>query len=186
MRYIIASDIFGKTPALALLAQSIRANNNFTIITPYQNGLYFTDEAQAYEYFSQQVGIENYYQQLSGYLKTIKQPFRLIGFSAGAAVCWQHIAKNNAEYLLQSDLFYGSQIRNMQSLVPLSPVNLILPKSEPHFSIDDHIQALTGKKHTSIEHSEYLHGFMNQLSKNYHQQAYAHYVNVLSRNERTK
>lgn len=180
MKYIIVSDIFGKTPALALLAQSISAKNNFTIITPYQNGDNFTDEAQAYEYFVKHVGIESYSLKLDEKLLKIKQPFRLIGFSVGAAVCWQHIAKHNTEYLLQSDLFYGSQIRNMQSLEPLSPVNLIMPKSEPHFSINEHIHALKDKKNTTIEHSEYLHGFMNHLSKNYHQQAYDHYVSVLS------
>lgn len=181
MKYIIVSDIFGKTPALALLSESICTIGDAHIVTPYgNNDYYFLNESEAYEYFTQHVGIERYYKELNEHLLSIKQPFRLIGFSVGAAVCWQYIAKNNSENVIQSDLFYGSQIRNMQSLEPKSPVNLIMPKSEDHFSVNDLIEVLMVKKHTSIDHTKYLHGFMNPLSKHYCQQAYDYYVNVLS------
>jgi dienelactone hydrolase len=180
MKTIIVSDIFGRTPALEVFAQSISLKGDFSIVDPYQGkNVQFANEADAYEYFSQQVGIENYYQQLNDYLVSIKLPFKLVGFSVGAAVCWQYCSKDNSCYLMRSDLFYGSQIRNMQTLEPQSPVNLILPKSEAHFSIDDHIQALTGKRQITISKTEYFHGFMNPLSKNYHQQAYQNYLSAL-------
>jgi dienelactone hydrolase len=181
MKYIVVSDIFGETPALMSLAQSICPSGDFSIVSPYQKqNMQFSNEADAYEYFSQHIGIKKYYQRLERYLLSIKKPFRLVGFSVGATVCWQYSAKGKSYYLRKSDLFYGSQIRNMQTLEPLSPVNLIMPKSEPHFSIDDHVQALIGKKHTTIKQCEYLHGFMNPLSKNYHQQTYEYFLNVLS------
>lgn len=181
MKYIIVSDIFGKTPALALFAQSLSANNDYTIVDPYQNeNIHFSNEAQAYQYFSEHVGFEKYYQQLCESLFSMTEPFRLIGFSVGAAICWRYSAENNSCYLMKSDLFYGSQIRNMLTLEPLSPVNLILPQSEAHFSIADLTQTLEIKKHIKIEQTEYLHGFMNVLSKNYHQQAYLHYLHYLS------
>jgi dienelactone hydrolase len=181
MKYIIVSDIFGITPALELLAQSICTKGDFALVTPYQKeSVQFSNEADAYEYFCEHVGIDKYYQQLYEYILSINKPFRLIGFSVGAAVCWQYSAKNNSSYLKRSDLFYGSQIRNMQTLEPFNPVNLIMPKSEPHFSINEHIQKIKGKKHVKIEKCEYLHGFMNKLSKNFNLQAYQHYLNFLS------
>ncbi|MDG1751215.1 MAG: dienelactone hydrolase family protein [Thalassotalea sp.] len=180
MKTIIVTDIFGKTPALEMFAESISLKGGFSIVDPYQGkNVQFANEANAYEYFSQHIGIKKYYQKLEKYLLSINKPYRLVGFSVGAAVCWQYCAKNNSCYLMKSDLFYGSQIRNMQTLEPQSPVNLIMPKSEPHFSIDDHIQALTGKKQVTISKTEYLHGFMNPLSKNYHQQAYQNYLSAL-------
>ena len=180
MKYLIVSDIFGRTSALEKFAQSVKGLAACQIISPYDN-IQFSSETEAYCYFNQNVGLESYYQALKARIKEIKQPFKLIGFSVGASICWQYIASCTNPYLVKSELFYGSQIRNMHMLSPLSPVRLILPKFEPHFSIDEHILALKEKSDISIERSECLHGFMNQLSTNFDFKAYQYYVSVLSK-----
>lgn len=181
MQYIVVSDIFGKTPELEGFAESVSYKGGFQIVSPYKKeNLQFSNELEAYSYFSENVGIDVYFKQLCSYILSINIPFRLIGFSVGASVCWKYIANTTNENLIKTDLFYGSQIRNFINLEPLTPVNLIMPKSELHFSIDSLIQRLQNKQNVSIDTTQYFHGFMNELSENYCERAYQQYVTILS------
>lgn len=181
MKYIVVSDIFGKTLELERFAKKVSYNNDFHIISPYiSENPQFSNEGEAYSYFSENVGLDAYFKQLHKYALSINVPFRLIGFSIGASICWKYIANNTNKNLNKTDLFYGSQIRNMENLEPKTPVKLIMPKFESHFSVEEHTQALKNKLNVTIENTQSLHGFMNKLSQNYCERAYHQYVNVLS------
>ena len=54
------------------------------------------------------------------------------------------------------------KFRHMTQLTPSIPVQLIMPSSELHFSVDNLSQLLSKKANVSIERSKYLHGFYEQ------------------------
>ena len=58
MNLVLVSDIFGKTAALKALAEELNAQS---IVDPYGGvDMAFKSEQQAYEYFSQHIGLDEY------------------------------------------------------------------------------------------------------------------------------
>jgi hypothetical protein len=180
MKHIFVSDIFGETIELTKLCNLICRENAYQIISPYSEKVVFKSEQQAYQYFVEQIGLEEYFNHLSYQLGLIEEPFTLIGFSIGASVCWQYLAQQQAPFLKDSVLFYGSQIRNMSGLEPLVETLLIFPKSEPHFKVEQLVINLQMKRHTEVIRSDFLHGFMNELSINYDELASQYFITKLN------
>ncbi|MCW8831784.1 MAG: hypothetical protein OQK03_00505, partial [Colwellia sp.] len=58
-------------------------------------------------------------------------------------------------------------------------IKLVFPKSEPHFDVIKLKQLLEHKQKVSIVQTDYLHGFMNQYSKNYNAIGYDEHVMLL-------
>lgn len=183
MLTLLVADIFGNSQVLQQLAREI-AGNNTVIIDPYSGEIMnFSDEQIAYQYFSEHVGLTRYAEQLKGQLQSINQPFNLIAFSVGGAATWLI-----SEWLIETKInrvvcFYASQIRHHQEIRPVLPIELILPKSEIHFDVLALKTNLSNTKNVMIKHSEYLHGFMNQLSPNYSPSAYQGYLKWLKETE---
>ena len=166
MRKLLISDIFGRTAALENMALELAGQVD--IFDPYEaENRHFKDEAQAYDYFSLHVGLDKYTLNLNHYLKNNVEPIELIGFSVGAAAIWR-ISNNTVLTHVKGAIgFYGSQIRNYTEITPLFPINLIFPKTESHFSVTELIADIVKKDQVSIEHTNFLHGFMNVHSNNF-------------------
>jgi len=177
MQNIIVSDVFGKTSALITLAHEINAS---VIVDPYDGlNMNFKDEIQAYTYFTEHIGIDKYVAILLNRIKEYSGDCRLIGFSIGASVIWalsQLASTKNAKVARESICYYGSQIRNMSKLSPKFEVTLIFPQSESHFDVLALQQTLVNLEKVTTIHVDFLHGFMNTHSKNFHHLGYTEHL----------
>ncbi|WP_076408350.1 dienelactone hydrolase family protein [Shewanella sp. UCD-KL12] len=179
MKILIVSDIFGKTDALEQLALAL--NSPAEIFDPYSAEMMnFSDEKQAYDYFSSEVGLDKYTQALVERISACSESLYLIGFSVGAAAIWNMSNLNMVKNVSKATCFYGSQIRNHRGVRPRFQIDLVFPISELHFSVDELIADLTtelaadhrGIDKVSIRQVSFLHGFMNKYSKNYDQSGF--------------
>lgn len=178
MRYLIVSDVFGRTKALEQLASELSASVD--IFDPYHSQeMGFENETDAYEYFIKNVGFEKYAEELSSIIQRYSEKLCLIGFSVGASAIWTVSSQKKLTFVSEAICFYGSQIRKQQSTFPQFPVRLIFPAAEKHFS--DLILALSTKEHVAIIKTSYLHGFMNSHSENFNQSAYKKYIQYLNK-----
>ncbi|MFD2166990.1 hypothetical protein ACFSJY_12065 [Thalassotalea euphylliae] len=190
MSLVIVSDIFGKTAPLKALASALQhsvepsAAHQFpVIIDPYDGALpTFESERSAYQYFTTNVGIENYVQIISTALKAKlfhrEHPITLLGFSAGASALWQVVNESFIENI-NIDRFigvYGGQIRYAAELVPSVPTTLIFPISENHFDVTSLSRSLNQTKRVNSFQVSYMHGFMNKLSANFDAQGYDAFI----------
>lgn len=176
---LIVSDIFGRTEALEKLCIEIGTVSQ--IIDPYAGRqMTFSDETNAYQYFTTEVGLERYQQILHNALLSYPSTTRLVGFSVGATAIWLHSAQLNKTAVNHAICFYASQIRHSTNIEPAINLNLIMPKSEPHLSVSGLAEQLRNKAHVTIQHSDYLHGFMNPLSDNFDTDAYHFYLDWLN------
>lgn len=171
MNKVIVSDIFGRTPALEALAGD--AGSVTAIIDPYGGKeMGFGTESMAYEYFMAHIGIPAYKQQVAARLEESPQIDLLIGFSVGAAAVWGISGSLPQEKIARAVCFYGSQIRHDIDVVPLIPMDQILPRKEPEFDIDDLAEILIVKPTVTVHKVPFLHGFMNRVSPNFSQTGY--------------
>ncbi|GHE78644.1 hypothetical protein [Thalassotalea profundi] len=181
---VLVTDIFGVTPALNNLSKEL---GNALIIDPYQGKLMdFIDEQSAYDYFSKHIGLDQYLKLFQAEIKEHANIKTLIGFSVGATILWRYSAtvnNLNADNTPRNNQhiigFYGGQIRHFVDLHPQISIELIFPRSEPHFAINQLIKQLSPVKNVSIIHCDYKHGFMNSHSTNYNPLAYQCYLDKL-------
>lgn len=170
MNTVIVSDIFGTTPGLKALATALDAS---CIIDPYCGvEKHFKDETDAYRYFSEHVGLERYLQHLVCQVGKHSDELILIGFSIGAAAIWRLSAMPMTKQIKSAVCFYGSQIRHFADITPRFAIELVFPRSEPHFDVDSLQRSCAMKANTRIRQVDYLHGFMNSHSVNFDQHAY--------------
>lgn len=170
MQTVIVSDIFGLTDALQLFASEL---NNALIIDPYNSEIQnFESEQHAYQVFMANVGIDEYVDSLKTKVQGITEPILLIGFSIGASATWRLLAENNELNIKSAIGYYGSQIRNFTELHPNTPIELVFPKTESHFSVNELMAKLAGQLNTTLRQADFLHGFMNRYSANFSEQGY--------------
>ncbi|MEH6442694.1 MAG: hypothetical protein V7784_02255 [Oceanospirillaceae bacterium] len=193
MHTILLADIFGETAALQRFSAALATKS--TIISPYDEMLDFVDEAQAYAHFMQHVGLEKYCQKVIDHLHRCNESVSVIAFSIGASAIWKisgmayeesnaaknvsgaatikELAKIRAAAQIKGALcFYSSQIRHLTDLQNSFPVQLVFAKHEAQFSVSDVIKQLSSKQQLHVFRSDYLHGFMNENSKNFDQHGY--------------
>ena len=180
MNIILVADVFGKTPALIKLSEELQTE---VIVDPY-NGMNmgFKNEAEAYSYFMDNVGLEVYFSKLLKITESISSVSTLIGFSVGASVIWKLSEKSSVKNVKRGICYYGSQIRNFKEVNPLFEVELIFPKKEAHFDVLDLQSELSKKQKVKTLKTAYLHGFMNLYSANYSQAGYIEQLNWLRLN----
>ncbi len=178
MQTVVVSDIFGRTKALERLCA--RLAGEYEIIDPYAGKeMRFDDEARAYEYFMETIGLNGYAERLQGYLAGCKKEIVIIGFSVGASAIWRISESLDEKRVKKVVGFYGSQIRHGLTIEPSVEVDLYLPASEPTFSVADLADRLTEKSKVRIHRTPYLHGFMNELSVNFNREGYLDYIDLL-------
>lgn len=176
MNLVLVTDVFGITDGLLALSSQLDA----VIVDPYAGAqMHFSDEAQAYAYFCEHVGIDTYLQLFSANLGQRPAVTVAVGFSVGASVLWRYAANPVSGKLQRGYCFYGSQIRHSLNLVPKFPLQLILPKVEQHFNVAELAADLADCENLTIVKTEYLHGFMNQCSVNYDEQAQGQQLRLL-------
>jgi hypothetical protein len=177
MDIILVSDVFGKTPALVKLSEELNAN---IIIDPYDGiNMNFKNEAEAYSYFIDKVGLDNYLSKLLEITMSISSLTTLIGFSVGASIIWKLSENSSVKNISHGICYYGSQIRNFKELNPLFEVELIFPKVETHFDVLQLQSELCKKQKVKTMKVDYLHGFMNFYSTNYNEVAYLEQLDYL-------
>jgi len=177
---MIVADIFGVTPALIALGRTINAD---IIVDPYGGKVMnFDNEAQAYHYFINNVGLDAYVNKLSKIMKECADRAIIIGFSVGAAAIWKLSASTDIEIIKRvkcAICFYGSQIRHLTTLSPNFDIQLIFPKNEAHFDAQALVERLANKKRVTAVQVDFLHGFMNYHSSNFNQAGYTVYIKLL-------
>ena len=179
MLYCIVSDIFGRTKPLEKLSEKL--SPTCIIVDPYQGKtMDFVNEQWAYQYFIEHVGIDKYAEYLMQKLAVIEKPVKIIAFSVGGSAAWKISEQLSSQNIHSLTCFYASQIRHQIAIKPNVPVNLILPKFEAHFSITQLAELLKNKANVSLEKTDYLHGFMNELSLNYDENGYRNYARMLA------
>ena len=144
----------------------------------------FQNEAEAYSCFVKTVGLDNYLSSLLKVVESIDHQTTLIGFSVGATVIWRLSQKTGNNLIKQAFCFYGSQIRNFTQIEPDFKINLVFPKSEPHFDVVELQNSLSKKANVKTKKVEYLHGFMNYYSSHYNEFGYTEYIDFLCSNVR--
>jgi dienelactone hydrolase len=165
MSIIIVTDIFGVTPALITLSDKLNAK---FIVDPYNGiNMNFKNEFEAYSYFTEQVGLENYLEKLIKVVDSTSNISSLLGFSVGASVIWRLSEKLLSAKIKNAICYYGSQIRHFTSITPQFPVELIFPKTEEHFDLLKLQQSLSNKPNITIRNTNFYHGFMNFHSSNF-------------------
>ena len=90
-------------------------------------------------------GMQVYIRLLTSKLKQLKEPYLLIGFSAGAAAAWHYLSSSDG-YCRAAALFYGGQIRHYTALEPIVETTLINPKMEEHFDLKEVESKLANKQ----------------------------------------
>lgn len=177
MEMILVSDVFGVTPALLDMANKLKP---CIIVDPYEGQMMdFQNEKEAYAYFVKAVGLDNFLSILNHVLLPIEHPVSLVGFSVGASVIWRLSAIQNGNFIKQAFCYYGSQIRNFTEVEPNFPIQMILPRSEPHFDVTKLQNHLSLKSNVITRKVNYLHGFMNYFSNNYNQIGYLEHIDIL-------
>jgi len=178
MQRVLVSDIFGLTDELIELGE--KAFGECLIIDPYMGEKNkFTDETSAYQYFTNNVGLEAYSSLVLEKLLSISGEISVIAFSVGASAMWMLSERLSPERIAMAHLFYGSQIRNMPDIRPNFQLSIVLPRMEDHFSVKDMAEFLESIDNVSLEQSLGLHGFMNRLSRNFNKSEYESYSSRL-------
>ncbi|WP_206483628.1 dienelactone hydrolase family protein [Thalassotalea sp. G2M2-11] len=179
---VILTDIFGLTEAVRRLTGSLANGQPYLIIDPYQQQMMrFDCEAQAYQYFSKQVGVDNYLTIAQQHLRQISKVDKVIGFSVGGSVLWRLLSDGvffQAEH--DSICFYPSQVRHYLDLSPQSRCRIYLPNAEPHFCVNELFANLKSRPNVLVEQTPYFHGFMNEVSDNFDSDAYQAFIQKLS------
>ena len=174
MNTILVTDIFGKTPAVIKLNEvlSVGIKSN-PIVDPY-NGIHmgFKNEAEAYAYFVENVGLEAYQETLLKVIQSNPSARVLVGFSIGASIIWNLSEQQSIAHITRGICYYGSQIRQTPSITPLFDIEFIYPKKEAHFDVVMLASKLAKKENVKARQVANLHGFMNPCSVNYHNAAY--------------
>lgn len=181
MKIFLVPDIFGRTPAFeTICTQMSQTATDIQVIDPY-NGVNhnFGTQTHAYEYFMDHVGLEKYQDILTNKLTQYEQDIVLIGFSVGASAIWRISHQPSLKHVKKAFCFYGSQISQNINIHPIFDIELIFPKQEPFFDVDELIGVLNKKALVTCIKTNGLHGFMNELSTHFNPDCYKDFIQHL-------
>lgn len=167
MTILIATDVFGATPAVACLVRTL--GHPCQVVSPFDDAqLYFQEEKTAYYAFLAQGGVARYAEKLARVLQEQGTLIQMaIGFSAGASALWIASADSAALQLRANILFYGSRIRDHKEIQPLCPTRLIFAENEAAFNATELSAELQQLGHQSELVYGTSHGFMNPYSRGF-------------------
>lgn len=180
MTVLIATDVFGTSPAIDSLVRSLGCT--CLVVSPYaQTQTAFYSEQTAYHAFLAESGVARYADKISKILQDPANKIELaIGFSAGASALWIASASPAAANLAGMSLFYGSRIRDHQKVQPQCPVRLIFAEQEAAFDAAQLASDLrqSGQAAELVKGSR--HGFMNPYSRGFCLKTQTIYLQQLS------
>ena len=196
---LIICDIYGLTPRILALRDTLGVSQHAIILDPYQHQLQsFQSESEAYRTFIDKCGHENYFTQTRQILKngyrtknsedhnehntlTIDN---IIAFSAGASAAYRAISEYPVKHCIG---FYPSQIRHHLDLKPLCPTTLIFPTYEPHFDVAKVMKTVAEcspeRQPVTCLQSSQNHGFMNPFSTGFSHHHANEFEQVFCRND---
>jgi dienelactone hydrolase len=182
MHLFLITDIFGINQAIIDLQQCLESIfDKVSIVDPYQGQAQkFASETEAYSGFVNVSGHELYFQKAKTVINQSDDKKCLLGFSAGASVCWRLSELLTPNSTLQIIAFYPSQIRNYLNLQPKVNTTIVFPNTEALFSVEESIEMMESKNFVSTHHSKYPHGFMNSSSTGYSDKAQKSYSSLIS------
>lgn len=93
----------------------------------------------------------------------------LLGFSVGATAAWICSEKENTADKVIG--YYGSRIRDYQTITPRCPTLLIFAKEEKSFNVSELTSVLEEKKSVNVSVLDGKHGFSDPFSKNFNEQS---------------
>ena len=164
MRVILASDIYGVTPAVQSLADNL--DRQAVVLSPWDGvGCPFATEQEAYAAFMAGEGIAGYAARIAA--AAGQAPAFLVGFSVGATAIWLHTAGAGCHPASRAVLFYGSRIRNHLDVRPRCRVRAIFAAQEAAFDPQDIAAQLVSDTVAVHIEPESTHGFMNPDSPGY-------------------
>ncbi|MCR9200317.1 MAG: dienelactone hydrolase family protein [Planctomycetaceae bacterium] len=170
---LMVPDVFGATEDFHQLARSVA--DSFTVIDAYRHfGVAQPDPAAgdtaAYDWFQEHIGLERYTSLVTDAVRSVRSVTRIIGCSMGAAAVWKASASVDCQWIECGVCCYGGQIRHMAHLTPHWPLLCVLPKSEPHFDVEQLGQTLARHPHVVV-HTIGQHGFLNAHSHGFERAA---------------
>ena len=175
---LLATDVFGNTPAVAGLVRQLAVPT--LVVSPFGGKpRSFRSEQEAYQAFLAEGGVAAYAQLLHAALLQQPELRFAIGFSAGASALWLNSPDDVMANVLQTVLFYGSRIRDHRTLQPQSPVRLIFAQQEAAFDAAELTQDLRARGHQAELASGTRHGFMNSYSRGSNIAAQTRYMTQL-------
>ena len=180
MRILLATDVFGPTPAVASMIRAL--GRSCLVVSPFDDPeLYFQSEQTAYYAFLAQGGVTRYAEKLRQQLLEHGTSLRIaIGFSAGASALWITSADEATRQLQAAVLFYGSRIRDHQQVQPLCPARLIFAENEAAFNASELRAELQQLGHQAELVRGTSHGFMNPYSSGFDVKMQAMYLDQLT------
>lgn len=180
MTILLATDVFGATPAVASMVRAL--GQPCLVVSPFNDpDLYFQSEQTAYYAFLAQGGVAHYADKLRQTLCEHRASLKMaIGFSAGASALWIASADEAALQLQAAVLFYGSRIRDHKELQPCCPVRLIFAEEEAAFDAAQLTAELQQLGHQAELVRGTSHGFMNPYSRGFDVKIQALYLDQLA------
>lgn len=160
MKVLIAADIFGLTPELAVQAEQVHAGAS--IVSPYPEPADFHDEDAAYTCFLGSGGIDAYTARVSDAIAAMR-PDVLVGFSVGATAAWRALSAPGSGVRL-GILFYGSRIRDYLYMRPAVPVKLTFAEQEKALQVAPLVSVLRTQGMDAVITPGTRHGYMNPRS----------------------
>ncbi|QKE75855.1 dienelactone hydrolase [Arthrobacter citreus] len=172
---IIIHEIYGINNHIRGIGDNLK-KLGFTVLCPNLLGkiesFCYKEENKAYQYFVNEIGFENAADQvvtLAKELRTRCSNLYILGFSVGATIAW--LCSKNEELFDGVIGFYGSRIRDYLELSPKCETLLFFPMKEKSFDPETVIKKLKTKVLTEIIKVEGGHGFTNQSTPYYDQDA---------------
>lgn len=183
MNLLIVADIFGRTKPLdALASHIIEKKINVEIVDPY-NSQYrnFETEDIAYSAFQKETGLNQYTELLKQKVKNCNtERTVIVGFSVGASALWA-ASPHLDEKLFKGICFYSSQIGRHLDIKPNIEIELVFATSEPRYKVESVVAHMENLKKVTCTKTQYLHGFMNMLSKNFNEAGYLKHLKKLKK-----
>ena len=120
----------------------------------------YTQEEEAYAYFTKEVGFDAPIEQLSQQLRVAIEQYEevvLIGFSVGATLAW----RLSTLPLHRVVCVYGSRIRQYLDIQPSCPTLVLLPYHEKSFNVSNMKHTLKHIHFVQVVQFSGEHGFMD-------------------------
>ncbi|AHN20253.1 dienelactone hydrolase family protein [Lysinibacillus varians] len=156
------------------------SNTNVESISLYSNGKVFSysQEKEAYQYFTQEIGFDRPLERLTLLLLEAKVQYDevvLIGFSVGATLAWR-LSNLPIHRII---CIYSSRIRQYLDVHPTCPTLVILPSHEKSFDVNELKKAIERLPFVQTAQLSGKHGFMDYNNSNYCNNSYLQAQSVI-------
>lgn len=173
MKLAVLSDIWGIDHTLTSWVDEIKRSSGdmqYELLSPYQTKSlpHFRNDKDAYEFFSDNGGLQQYVETVRQWLAHQSEPVALVGFSAGAAVAFQLASEPCHPAVIFA--VYGGQIHRMTHLELRCAAHLVF-SNEPHFDVPSVVDTLNQQPLLNAVHWPYEHGFANPRSDGFNEKA---------------